>query len=563
MHFAITRRRLFGSAAVLGLAFALPMPASALAAGKPDLAARLDSYLTSLYPAGEPGATVLVERGGQVLLRKGYGLAQLELEVPNRPETVFEIGSITKQFTAAAVLMLVEEGKIKLEDDFTRYLPDYPKPAQTVTVENLLTHTSGIPSYTDLPEWMPRVREDMTPDQLASFFRDKPLDFAPGERWSYSNSAYVVLGMIVEKASGMTYEKFVEERIFAPLGMKDSRYGHAEEVVPRRAAGYDKGESGYLNARYISMTLPYSAGALMSTVDDLERWNRALAEGKILSAESRRRMETPFAIKSGQSTRYGFGLEMGELEGHRMVAHSGGIFGFLSMNLRLPDDRLEVIVLSNNPDAKANPTVVARRLAGLVLDLPDKPKAVALPAATLEAYVGVYRINDKEQRFVRRDGDQLTTQRSGGSRSIVRAQAADRFFYDDTDSRLGFVRDAAGKVVAMEMDSGFGPVERAEKTAAPLPAERVAVEVAPAILDTYVGVYELAPGFSLTVTRKGSALIATPTGQEADELMAVSESEFAVQSVDALITFGKDEKGAVNGLVLHQGAHETRGKKVK
>ncbi|HET9226441.1 MAG TPA: serine hydrolase domain-containing protein, partial [Thermoanaerobaculia bacterium] len=268
-----------------------------------DLAAYADKLLTETYRAGEPGAAVLVMKDGKPVLRKGYGLANLELNVPVQPETVFEIGSVTKQFTAAAILMLAERGQLSVEDEITKHLPDYPTHGKTITIDHLLTHTSGIPSYTNMPEWMTRVREDLKVEQIIAMFKDKPLEFAPGENWAYNNSAYILLGAVIEKVSGKTYEDFIEQEIFKPLGMTRSYYGNNSEVVPGRADGYDKEENGYRRARYLSMTQPYAAGSLISTVDDLARWSDALWSGKVLKPESLQRMLTPAQLASGRSTR--------------------------------------------------------------------------------------------------------------------------------------------------------------------------------------------------------------------------------------------------------------------
>src|SRR5215217_1061753 len=203
-----------------------------------DLATYADQVLSAAYPADQPGAAALVIQDGKVVLRKGYGLANLDLGVPVSPDMVFGLGSITKQFTAASILLLQERGQLRVENDITKYLTDYPTHGETVTIEHLLTHTSGIPNYTDLPEGRSRVREDMTLSTLIALFKDKPLEFKPGEKWAYDNSGYILLGAIVEKVSGKSYEKFVEEEIFQKLGMTHSRYGHVEELVPLRATGY-------------------------------------------------------------------------------------------------------------------------------------------------------------------------------------------------------------------------------------------------------------------------------------------------------------------------------------
>src|SRR5262249_50199135 len=204
-------------------------------------------------------------------------------------------------------------------------LPDYPTHGQTITIENLLTHTSGIPSYTGLPEWYPHIREDMKPADLAALFKDKPLEFTPGERWVYDNSGFFLLGMIVEKVLGKTYEQFVEEEIFRKLGMTHSRYGHSEEIIPLRASGYSKDDKGFLNTSFISMTQPYAAGALMSTVDDLAVWARALQGEALLKKATLDRMLTAHRLPSGLSTQYGYGIAVLDFRGVRVPGPGGDL----------------------------------------------------------------------------------------------------------------------------------------------------------------------------------------------------------------------------------------------
>src|SRR5436305_8019244 len=213
------------------------------------LAAYADLLLAAAYPADQPGAAALVVKDGQVVLRKGYGMANLELGVPAAPEDVFEIGSVTKQFTAAAILLLQERGLLRVEDEITKHLPDYPTHGERITIENLLSHTSGIPSYTSLPEWFPRVREDMSPAALIALFKDKPLDFKPGTRWSYSNSGYIVLGALIEKVSGKSYERFLTEELLQKLGLRHTRIHHPVEVVTPRPADPRPAAGGPANAR--------------------------------------------------------------------------------------------------------------------------------------------------------------------------------------------------------------------------------------------------------------------------------------------------------------------------
>ena len=319
------------------------LAAGALAASVQDAAAATPTdaeladfaraALAESYPSDGPGAAVLVRREGRTVLREGFGLASLDLAVPIDPAHVFEIGSVTKQFTAAAILRLAEEGKLALADPITKLLPDLPAAYQSITLAQLLSHTSGVPSYTDFPEWRPRWREDMSLETLIGIFRDKPLDFVPGQSWKYSNSGYILLGAAIEKASGKSYEDYVEQELFAPLGMASTRYGHQEEVVTGRAVGYTKGADGWSNAPYLSLTQPYAAGSLMSTVDDLARWSDALEAGKAVSARSRDLMFTPAFLAGGEydgiSTRYGLGNAIGSVAGHPTHEHGGGIHGFV------------------------------------------------------------------------------------------------------------------------------------------------------------------------------------------------------------------------------------------
>ena len=322
----------------------LLLPAGAAAAPAPPAAspsAAIDALLKSSFPAERPGAAVIVVKDGRPLFRKAYGMADLELGVPLQPDMVFRLGSITKQFTAVAILMLAEEGKLSLQDPIEKHLPGYPTQGHVITIEHLLTHTSGIQSYTDMPGWMTsRILAPMTVQELIDGFKKEPMQFAPGTRWTYNNSAYVLLGAIVEKASGKTYEAFVRERIFQPLGMSSSHYDTSEAIIPRRAPGYTRQGEAPRNAAYLSMTQPYSAGALASTVDDLARWDASLYTEQLLKRPSLEKAWTPYVLSSGKATGYGYGWGVSKLRGRRAVDHGGGIFGFSTYAVRLPDERV-------------------------------------------------------------------------------------------------------------------------------------------------------------------------------------------------------------------------------
>src|SRR6202050_350264 len=259
--------------------------AGAIAQSAPDKA-RMEQVIQSFVSNKQFMGSVLVARGNDIVLDKGYGFADLEWDVPNSPTTKFRLGSVTKQFTAASILLLEERGKLKVDDPVKKYLPDAPAAWDKVTIYNLLTHTSGIPNFTSFPDYRSTEATPVTPEQLVARFRDKPLEFEPGEKFKYDNSGYVLLGYLIEKVSGQTYAQFVQENIFTPLQMKDSGYDSNTAIIMHRASGYSKGKEGIENAGYIHMSIPFSAGSLYSTVEDLERVEQGLFGGKVLSAAS-------------------------------------------------------------------------------------------------------------------------------------------------------------------------------------------------------------------------------------------------------------------------------------
>ncbi len=310
-----------------------------------------------------PGLSLAVAHGGAVIHARGYGSASLELDVPVTSETVFQIGSITKQFTATAVMMLVEEGKVGLEESVTHALEGLPDAWAGVTVRHLLDHTSGIKSFTGIPDVMARLTFlPASRDEVLALIAEEPLEFAPGERYAYNNTGYYLLGHVIEWASGRPYADFLRERIFAPLKMEATRLNDMDDIIPHRACGYVWGEDRLWNARHISMTWPFSAGALVSTTLDLARWDAALGSESLLPDAAWEMMWTPATLTDGTKTGYGFGWAMGDYQGHPFVGHSGGIPGFMTHAERFPQDDLAVIVLTNV--APSDPAQIARGVAG-------------------------------------------------------------------------------------------------------------------------------------------------------------------------------------------------------
>ena len=328
---------------------------------------RLDSIASAAFPAGQPGAAVIVVHGGSILLRKGYGLASVELGVPITPEMVFEVGSISKQFTASAILLLAQEGRLALTDDVRKYVQDITPSAQPITIEHLLTHTSGLANFTELDEWRPLQRLDVAPRELIAMISRAPRSGAPGDRFAYSNSGYFLLAEIIERVSGQSYAEFLEQRVFRPLGMSRSSVDDKRRIVAGRALGYERRGGAVVNAGYLSLTHARGTGSIASTIDDLARWDAALYETRILTPPSKTAAWRPFRLTNGSTTTYGYGWFLAELDGRAMQLHGGVISGYSAAALRIPDERVFVAILSNVGSGEPHPFAVARQLASAVV----------------------------------------------------------------------------------------------------------------------------------------------------------------------------------------------------
>ncbi len=406
------------------------------------LVRRIDEYLDAAADKLQLSASVLVKHQGQVLVRRGLGLAERQWEVPNTPDTKFRIGSITKSFTAMLVLQQVDAGKLSLNDSITQYVSHAPEAWKPITVHHLLCHTSGIFNYTDSLEWMAKQALLSQREKLLPIFRDKPLRFPPGEKFEYSNSGYVLLGEILSQVTGENYEALLRKQITKPLKMDDTGYDHPLTVLPRRAAGYSRALGKVQNARYLDMASADAAGAIYSTVEDLAKYDAALAEGKLLSTDSYAKLFTPVL----QNYAYGWVVE--EQSGYRLIWHTGGINGFSSSLIRRPDTGSCVVVLSNFDDGMADRC--ARELMALIqgepYQLPSEHTTVELDPASYDELVGEYTLAPGAVLTVTREGDKLKVQLTGQPKIEVFPEAPDKFYYKVVDAQLSFVRDDAGKV---------------------------------------------------------------------------------------------------------------------
>ena len=512
-------------------------------------AARMEEVVQTYVRDKTFMGSVLVARGTDVILSKGYGSANLEWALPNSPATKFRLGSITKQFTAASILLLEERGKLKLDDPIKKYVPEAPAAWDAITIFNLLTHTSGIPNFTSLPDYKSLKLADTPVAKTIVTVRDKALDFVPGEKMSYSNSGYLLLGYVIELVTGGSYEKFVTDNIFTPLGMKDSGYDSNTAVIARRAAGYMPSPAGPVNAGFLHMSIPHAAGALYSTTEDLLRWEQGLFGGKLISAASLAKMTTPF---KGD---YALGVVALTASGRKVIQHGGGIDGFNTFLAYYPDTKVTVAVLANLNGQ--TPTQIATKLADLAhggaVQLTSERKEITLPVSTLSKYVGTYEIAPGANMMIRLKGDSLTTQITGQQQFPIFAESETKFFLKVVDAQVEFFLDPAGAVTHAVMYQN-GRERKVPRTSATVvePPQRKELTVPAATLALYVGTYQ-APGADLTVTLEGSQLKAQLTGQPAFPIFAESETLFFFKVVDATLEFQKDANGAVKAARLRQG----------
>ncbi len=430
--------------ALLGLA-SLLLSTSALAQ---DID-RMDRVIQASVAQGEFSGSVLVARDGEVLLDRGYGLANREWNLANDGDTVFRLGSVSKQFTAVAVMLLNERHAVDLDAPLKTYLPDAPAAWDRVTVRQLLSHTAGIPDFTRFDDYDALKTQSATLPDLIARFRDRPLDFEPGARFAYSNSGYILLTAVVERAGGMSYADFVSSNLFEPLGMTDSGYDDAATVLPRRASGYVVTNEGVANAPFVDMSIPQGAGGLYSTTRDLLKWEEGLFGGRLLRPESLVLLTTPMR------NNYAFGLISTQNGERRIISHNGAIEGFNSW-LAHADDGTTVVVLGNlngpGPD-KLGPALMTLAHGGEVT-LQDERQAVAVAPETLQAYVGVYTVAPTFGFTISIVNGKLMAQATGQQAFELFAEKPDGFFLKVVDAQFTFVRDATGVVTGLVLHQG-------------------------------------------------------------------------------------------------------------
>ena len=552
----------------------------------------IDQLLVKYKELQQFNGSALVAHQGKVILKKGYGMANMEWDIPNTPETKHRLGSVTKQFTAMLILQLAAEGKIDLEAPILTYLPDYPQDkAEIITTHNLLTHSSGIPNYTAFPDFFEKKSQTyQSPDDFIKEFQDMALDFEPGERFSYSNSGYFLLGVILEKVSGKTYDALLEEKILQPLNMKDTGYDLHSTILKKRATGYKKRGFDYVNSRYLDMSLPYAAGAMYSTIEDLYKWDQALYTNKLLPQDF---MDMYFKkhINVGNEDAYAYGWMVGEqnigntTESTKVIGHGGGINGFNTLIKRYPEQKTLVVLLNNTGGAPLNS--IAQSILGIVYDKSyDIPKASiaqemrniisdddfnsALVFFKENEDSNNYDFNEDEMNAL---GYELMGENQYKQASVIFQLNVDRFpnssnvydSYAESLMQLGNTQQAISIYKkSLELNrNNQNAIEMLKKLDVDTSEYEKEIIVPEEILKSYVGTYELQPGFNLEIFKNGNQMQVQATGQGIVDIFPKSQTRFYLKIIQAEIEFNKAEDGNIKSLTLFQAGQEMEGKRLE
>ncbi|MCE0521369.1 MAG: serine hydrolase [Methylacidiphilales bacterium] len=546
-------RRLILPALIFSLCTVVSM---SQAADTPDVAG-LESILAKRLPADGPGEVVLVARDGKILFSHGYGFADREKRIPTTPETRFRIGSVTKQFTAAAILHLAQEGKLSIDDSLAKYFPKYPG-GEKITLRHLLTHTSGLHNYTAHPDFLARVTQPIASADLVAWFQDDPPDFPPGEQFGYCNTGYVLLGQIVEKVSGLPLGDYLQKQFFGPLGLHDTGTWHNATPPDHAAKGYSFIEKPLLGKQLQpavdwDMSWAGGAGELYSTVGDLWHWTEALQGGLILSPEGLRDMVTEVTVpkKETLTLRYGMGLGHCDIGNLPAIGHNGGLNGFLSEVMWFPDQKVTVVVLGNAmpPPPGTTPSeivpIAARAFLGPEMAAHAPKIDLTVNPKIYSDYVGRYDYKSGIQEVTAENGH-IFAQLTGQNKFEIFPSGPDAFFFKVVEASMVFQRDKNGIV------TGVVHTQNEMTFTAPKLSEKDVPVLSNETLDAIVGQYQYGPAAVLTVTRRGNQLYAQLTGQSEAPIFPKSDHEFFWRIVPASVEFVRGADGKIASAIHHQ-----------
>jgi hypothetical protein len=415
----------------------------------------IEAYMKAQVDVNRFSGNVLVKEKGKVIYEKCFGKSDMEMGTALNPGSIFQVGSVTKQFTAAGIMQLEEQGRLSVNDRLSRFFPDYPK-GDSITIHMLLNHTSGIFDYTSIPDFGTWMTLPLKGDSLVKRFRDLPFDFPVGSHWRYSNSGYFLLGMIIEKITGMSWRDYTYQNVIGKARLKHTDVNRWDSLMIGRAKGYEKTSSGSVNAPYISMEIPFSAGAIVSTTQDLAQWTDALYSGQVVGKGSLKKMTTPYLSK------YGYALLIDSTGSHRRVWHNGGIPGFESMLAHYPDDDLTVVVISNNGSGS---TKIGSAIGSIMfnekVDIPSAKKTAQLSPSQMERFTGTYQLKGlSEIRIIYISDGKLFIRSPQEEGREMRAESSSRIFLiADPDLNIDYSFDAQGKLVSVIANQSGSRVE--------------------------------------------------------------------------------------------------------
>jgi CubicO group peptidase (beta-lactamase class C family) len=532
----------------------------------PSLEKYVDGMLSPVAKKEKaPGVVVLVAKNGEILYKKGYGLADIGYKIPAGTTTKFRIGSITKQFIATAILKLQEEGKISVTDKLSKFIPDFPR-GDEVTIHHLLTHTSGIHSFTSRPDFLENAATSITSQKMIDLIRTDTFDFNPGDDFEYNNSGFFILGHIIEKVTGKPYGEYLKEALFDPLGMMNTGVHASTLILENEATGYAMNNNRFEKALDWDMSRAGGAGSLYSTVEDLYLWNEAVFNGKVLKEESMKAAFTSATLNNGKKPNemdYGYGWAFWNIRDIRFIGHGGGLHGFLSQLSRQPEEKLTVVVLTNCTPAQEGktPDQIANAVAEYTLwqkmsNQISYTTDTAVSKAGLKNYEGRYDYGSAMVLTVTAEADKLYAQMTGQTRFEIFPMGNDEFYWKVVEARIKFLKNEAGEISGAIHYQGGREIEVKK-----LP-EIKTVTVAQAVLEKYCGNYEYQPDMIITVTAGDGKLFAQPGGQNRVELFPISETEFAAKEMNANLKFVPGE-GNDYSIVIKLGEDVRTIRKVK
>ena len=513
-----------------------------------------DNFYNSLKGKDVPGIALLVAKDGNILYKKGFGYADIKNKIPVTPDTKFRIGSVTKQFTAAAILKLQENNLLSVHDKLSKYIPDFPR-GNEVTIHHLLTHTSGIHSYTSKDGFEANVTKTITPDSLINVFKNDPYDFNPEERMLYNNSGYFLLGYIIGKVSGKPYATYIKESFFDPLHMDNTGIHYSGIKLQNEAKGYAKGINKYDDALNWDMSWAGAAGAMYSTVDDLLKWNQALYGGKVLNEKSLQAALTPVTLKNGGATpmQYGYGLVLTKFRGEDIVSHGGGLHGFITQLAYYPKEKISIVMFSNTaqPEVNFDPNKIAEAFLWSKMEKQSSYGEASVKPKDLQLFTGRYEILNAGVLTITTETAKLYAQLGGQSKFEIFPSSEDEFFWKVVPARIKFFMDDKGAVTHAKLFQNGQ-----ELTGNKLKEEQVIV-IDPAILDNYTGKYKLNDRITVTIVNENNRLFAEPTDQPKVEMLPVSDTDFVIKEINAKLSFVKGENGKASKIKLNMNGMDT------